>query len=314
MRFFQHFLTQCYPHHPLKQEEIWTHDIPCIAHNYEFLMHSILGFSASQLIASDSSVITSAMDHRIKAIKAIKKRLAETSKTSITYEEANAMVATCYALTFQSISLEDGLVEYMTFIRGIMIVMMQMMFRGIKLIFGNIIERDRDAILEPIMANLPLIEKTWVDAALEAITNLKPLCLEQVEVEYHQALVEIVQNLYVNSWDAYKSYTKQYIWWTLLPHYSFQELINPHNQVMILLHSHWVSINEIMSFITQQELHAREKLPTLREGQADIDPGFNRWLRYMNSHVDYEHQMYNQWPMWVEEQLNRDITFFGKTR
>lgn len=83
---------------------------------------------------------------------------------------------------------------------------------------------------------------------------------------------------------------------------------------MILLHSHWVSINEIMSFITQQELHAREKLPTLREGQADIDPGFNRWLRYMNSHVDYEHQMYNQWPMWVEEQLNRDITFFGKTR
>lgn len=33
MRFFQHFLTQCYPHHPLKQEDIWTHEIPCIAHN-----------------------------------------------------------------------------------------------------------------------------------------------------------------------------------------------------------------------------------------------------------------------------------------
>lgn len=33
MRFFQHFLTQCYPHHPLKQEDIWTHEIPCIAQN-----------------------------------------------------------------------------------------------------------------------------------------------------------------------------------------------------------------------------------------------------------------------------------------
>lgn len=33
MRVFQHFLTQCYPHHPLKQEEIWTHEIPCLAHN-----------------------------------------------------------------------------------------------------------------------------------------------------------------------------------------------------------------------------------------------------------------------------------------
>jgi hypothetical protein len=33
MRFFQHFLTKCYPHHPLKQESVWTHEIPCIAHN-----------------------------------------------------------------------------------------------------------------------------------------------------------------------------------------------------------------------------------------------------------------------------------------
>lgn len=37
MRFFQHFLTQCYPHHPLGQEEIWTHEIPCIAHNVGFV-------------------------------------------------------------------------------------------------------------------------------------------------------------------------------------------------------------------------------------------------------------------------------------
>ncbi|KAF7549452.1 hypothetical protein G7Z17_g6371 [Cylindrodendrum hubeiense] len=287
--------------------------LPQIVHQYEYLMHSLLGFSASQLIASDPSVTMAAMNHRIKAIKAIKKRLAETSNTTISYEEANAMVATCYALTFQSVSLEDGLAEYMTFIRGIMIVGIQMMFRGIKPIFGNMIEQDQDAILEPYMENLPLIQKTWADTALEAVTNLKALCHEQVEIEYQQALVEIVQNLYVNSWDAYKSYTKQYGWWMLLPHNSFQELINPNNQVMILLHAHWVSLNEIMTFITQQERHAREKSPTPREGQAEIDPGFHRWLRYMNAHVDYEHQMYNQWPMWVEDQLNRDITFFGKT-
>lgn len=33
MRFFQHFLTKCTPHHPLKQEQVWTHEIPCLAHN-----------------------------------------------------------------------------------------------------------------------------------------------------------------------------------------------------------------------------------------------------------------------------------------
>ncbi|KAI5462280.1 hypothetical protein BGZ63DRAFT_354236 [Mariannaea sp. PMI_226] len=314
MRFFQHFLTQCYPHHPLKQEEIWTHEVPCIAHNYDFLMHSILGFAASQLIREDPSVIPSAMGHRIKAIKAIKKRLAETSKTSISYEEANAMVATCFALTFQSVSLEDGLAEYMTFIRGIMIVGMQMMFRGIKPMFGNLEEGQQDAILEPLMSNLPLIQTSWADAAMEAVTNLKPLCLEQVEIEYHQALVEIVQNLYVDSWQAYKSYSRQYAWWMLLPHHQFQELINPNNQVMLLLHAHWVSINEIMTFITQQEQRAQDNPPRVRETQADIDPGFQRWLKHINGHVDYEHQIYNQWPAWVEEQLDRDMSFFGKSK
>ncbi|KAJ3524567.1 hypothetical protein NM208_g12008 [Fusarium decemcellulare] len=314
MRFFQHFLTQCYPHHPLKQEDVWTHEIPCIAHNHEYLMHAILGFSASQLIRNDASVIPSAMNHRIKAIKAIKKRLSDAAKTSIGNEEANAMVATCFALTFQSVSLEDGLAEYMTFIRGIMIVGMQMMFRGIKPLFENLLEQDQDVLLEPLMSNLPLIQKGWTDSAMEAITNLKPLCKEPVELEYHQHLVTIVEQLYINSWDAYKAYTRQYGWWMLLPHDTFQALINPDNQVMMLLHSHWVGVNEIMNPISGQERNVSDKYPPERETECDIDPGFARWLKYLNANIDYEHQIYNQWPMWVEEQLDRDITFFGRVK
>jgi hypothetical protein len=311
MRFFQHFLTQCYPHHPLKQEDVWTHEIPCIAHNHEYLMHAILGFSASELMRNDPSLLSSAMNHRIKAIRAIKKRLGETAKSSMDYEEANAMVATCYALTFQSVSLEDGLAEYLTFIRGIMIVGMQMMFRGIKPIFGNTMEPEQDALLEPLMQGLPLIQKGYTDSAVEALTNLKPLCKEDVEVEYHQHLMTIVEKFYVNSWDAYKAYTAQYGWWMLLPHETFQALINPDNQVMMLLHSHWISINEIMTPISGQERNVSDKSRS-EEGKTDTDPGFARWLKYLNASIDMEHQAYNQWPMWVEEQLDRDITFFGR--
>lgn len=165
-------------------------------------MHALLGFAASQLIETDPSVVQAAMTHRVKAIRAIKKRLSETAKVSVTYEEANAMVATCFALTFQSVSLEDGLPEFMTFIRGIMIVGMQMMFRGIRPIFENMIEADREKILAPVMEGLPLIQKGWADAAMEALTNLKPLCTGHVEAEYLQLLVDIVTMLYVNSWDG----------------------------------------------------------------------------------------------------------------
>jgi hypothetical protein len=74
---------------------------------YEFLMHSILGLAASELIASDPSLAEAAMVHRLKSIQAIKRKLAATD-TSITYAEGNALIATCFALTFQSVILEDG--------------------------------------------------------------------------------------------------------------------------------------------------------------------------------------------------------------
>ena len=70
-------------------------------------MHSILGLAASELIASDPSLAEAAMVHRLKSIQAIKRKLAA-SDSGITYAEGNALIATCFALTFQSVILEDG--------------------------------------------------------------------------------------------------------------------------------------------------------------------------------------------------------------
>lgn len=70
-------------------------------------MHSILGLAASELIASDASLAEAAMAHRLKSIQAIKRKLAD-SNQGITYAEGNALIATCFALTFQSVILEDG--------------------------------------------------------------------------------------------------------------------------------------------------------------------------------------------------------------
>lgn len=97
----------------------------------------------------------------------------------------------------------------------------------------------------------------------------------------------------------------------MLPHDTFEALINPENQVMMLLHSHWIGINEIMTPITGQEKQVAVKYSE-RETEPDTDPGFARWLKYINAHIDYEHQIYNQWPMWIEEQLDRDITCLGR--
>jgi hypothetical protein len=301
---------------------------------HEFLMHAILGFAATQLALMDASLVTPAMNHRVKAIKAIKKRLADAPKTTMAYEETNAMVAACFALTFQSVGFEDGMPEFMTFIRGIVVVGMQMMFKGIKPLFGNMMGQEQDSILSPVMEGLPLAQRGCVDSAVEGISNLRPICVEPLEMDYQNRLMGIAEKLYINSYDgestknlvkfleatkltrnpAYKTSSEHWAWWMFLPHGVFLDLINLNNQVILLLHTHWLALTEIMAFISQQEHTVRDKEES-RDGMGKaIDPGFARWLKYFNARIDYEHQVYNQWPMWVEEQLDRDLSVFGKFR
>lgn len=183
---------------------------------HEFLMHAILGFAASELMSTDSSLVTAAMTHRVKAIRAIKKRLVEAAKSAPSEEETNALVATCFALTFQSVSLDDGMAEYMTFIRGIVIVGMQIMFRGMKPIFSTLFMEGQEELLAPVMESLPLIQRGWADSAMEAISRLRPLCVEPVEVEYQEKLINIVQKLYTNSYEGKTSYlsSRTFLWFT----------------------------------------------------------------------------------------------------
>lgn len=312
-------------------------------------MHALLGLAASDLMQQDPSLITFAMSHRLKAIRAIKKRLSEMSRTTeVRRDESNAMVATCFALTFQSVQLDDGMAEYMAFVRGILIVSMQMWMKGMSPIFTNMMSDDAEGALAPFMQSLPLIQTEWSDMALVAIQNLRPLCFDEVEIEYHELLLDWVQKLFTSSFDgtrfpfpfktpiylppfsfvpdrtnsdvpsiliAYKALRHHYGWWMMLPHDKFRRIIDPANQVMILLATHWIALKQIMAFITEVEDMARQKRPSNESGKAEpIDPGLGRWLKYLNRQVDFEHRLYNTWPMWVEEQLDRDVTFFGRSR
>ncbi|EFQ32221.1 uncharacterized protein GLRG_07365 [Colletotrichum graminicola M1.001] len=228
-----------------------------------------------------------------------------------TSEHANALVATCFALTFQSVTLEDGMAEYMTFIRGILIVGTLMWIKGIKPIFVNVMGEDSSAVLEPRMADLPLIRREWADGAVEAIGGLRGLCRDVVEVEYFELIMAMATKLHTSSWEAYQTLTKHYGWWIQLPHEKFQRVIDTGNQTMILLASHWIALKQIMAFITNAEHECREKAPPPKEESA-ADPGTIRWLGYLNKQVDHEHLIYNRWPVWVEARLKQDLGFFGK--
>lgn len=165
-------------------------------------MHAILGMAACDLMAQDPSLLAFAMAHRVKAIKAIKKSLSELPTKGTNTEHANALVATCFALTFQSTSFEDGMGEFMTFIRGILIIGAHMMCKGIKPVFVNMLDQDSRAVLEPKMVNLPLIRQEWADGAVEAIGALRHLCRDEVEIQYYDIIYELACKMHTSSWEG----------------------------------------------------------------------------------------------------------------
>jgi hypothetical protein len=206
-------------------------------------MHAILGFAASALINMDPSALQPAMEHRYKAIKAIKRVLADaaakqdsTAPSSSSesrspspspqsskrkkkdlscnniykpsdnfYEECNALIATCFVLTFQSVLLEDGMAEYMSFIRGVIIVSVQMYMQGggAHLVFSDYMGDDSQVgRLQPHMEKLPLVNKEWVDAAVEAIAGLEGLLTDEVERQNWEMIYDMAKKLYTSSWEG----------------------------------------------------------------------------------------------------------------
>ncbi|KAM7206272.1 C6 zinc finger protein [Rhypophila sp. PSN 637] len=353
MRLFQHFLLQCYPHYPIGSENIWTHEIPCLSEKYEYLMHAILGFAASELLNTDPSLIESAMTHRLKAIRAIKKTLnaaassinpTTSSTNDKTFEEGNALMATCFALTFQSVWLDDGMTEYMTFIRGIVIVGYQMYMRGSKFLFGAHLGDKQADLLEPFMKQVPLINKSWAEGAVRAIEGLRELVFSDdddddtstpdgvtPEQKYYELILDMASKCLASSWEAYKALTAHYAWWMMLPHDQFERLMDPSNQVALLLATHWIALKQVMAPITEVEKRGFAKVPdSWKEdssssggagagGQGkkkaekhDMDVGIIRWLRYLNRSVGREYARYNTWPEWVEGELVKDLGVFGR--
>lgn len=168
-------------------------------HNqHKYLMHAILGLSVADLmVRGDPSLLTFAMAHRLKAIQCIKKALGSISETG-TYETGNAMVGTCFALTLQSVLLDDGMAEFMTFCRGVVVVAIQMYCKRAKLMFFNFMGEEQMARLKPLMEAVPITPTEHTDMAVQAIRGLRPFCVHAVEIEYWKLLLDAAEALYTS--------------------------------------------------------------------------------------------------------------------
>ena len=97
----------------------------------------MLALSASGIACyTDETYLNlTAMTHRVKAIEALNTAVARGLSS---FEQGNAMIATTFCLLFQSALLNDGLGEYMSFIRGTVAIGIQMVIKGYKFMFTKL--------------------------------------------------------------------------------------------------------------------------------------------------------------------------------
>lgn len=161
----------------------------------------MLALSASDIEAKSDQhspeLTKSAICHRVLAIRYLNRAL---SAGLHTFEEGNAMLATCYSLMFQSTLIDEGHPEYLSFIRGCVLVAVQMGSKGLKFLFQNLLSND-----EFETAGTPTVDLGPVNAAYASLEAFGHLCERESEKAFHACLLEIVRNLYLSTRDGTRS-------------------------------------------------------------------------------------------------------------
>ncbi len=112
------------------------------------------------------------------------------------------MLATCFALLFQSTLINDGLGEYMSFIRGTTTIGIQMYVNNFKILFSKVFGDENMEELDPKLQQAPLIESSVVVSAIRSLERIAPLCQTKVEREMYGLLLSMARNLITSSRDG----------------------------------------------------------------------------------------------------------------
>ena len=138
-----------------------------------------------------------AMSHRVKAISSLNEAIGKPIQS---VEQGNAMIATCFSLLFQSTLIDDGLVEYMTFVRGVLVVSLHMGQKNIAFLFEHMF--DQAHVIESELTDSPLIDPNHARRACRSLEMLCPLVQNVREVELYGHLLSAARALFTSSRDG----------------------------------------------------------------------------------------------------------------
>lgn len=298
LNFFRHFLFEAYPSLPIDGFAAWQ-DASRLSHEYEFLLHAMLGLGASHLsLLSPADYGKSALKHRVTAIQSLNEHL---SKPNLSQADSDAAFGAMLALTFQAAYMADGLVDFFTMVRGCFLI-------------GNHLIPDMDRSIFKSLARVAYVNKvreivqySTSDHFLDSIIaeefcnstrQLEPLCKSVPELEYVAHMQRIAQLAATDPAESFRELSFFYDGLGDLSSQDFASFIDPENHVSQLVIMHMLVLDYVMSRKTiLVEPFTTSGRPGSTKGH-DTRKGMSKiWIEQMLVRLPLDLHKYAEWPV-----------------
>jgi hypothetical protein len=138
----------------------------------QYLMHAILGLAASHLeLLTGDDLGSIALHHRLRAIQGSASALTKRNRAG---SDGDALLASCYLLTFQSSYMKDGIFEFFHFARGCSLVSYRLAEEKLPIAFF-FTAHDHVKFMEERLTDLPSMNPELLDSAERSLAQLPPL-------------------------------------------------------------------------------------------------------------------------------------------
>jgi hypothetical protein len=286
----------------------------------------MLALAASDLVHTETcphQMRNTALSHRVKSITALN---AAVQRGVNCLEEGNAMLATCFSLLFQSTLIDDGLVEYMTFIRGTIIIGSQMRFKQMRFLFDQLFKDKQLEQSEAVNNDAPMIQQDVVLGAYQSLEKFQHLCQTKLETEIYAVLFNVAHSLItsgdgesplipqpqliaLNETVAYLKLREMYkLFSCSMSHDDFRYYCDPNNQVCKILQAHFVALQLIMNPIAKKERALKAARCPVEEDKRAATAG---WLVALHRDIPPHLLKYYVWTMWIEREVSGGRVFDG---
>lgn len=245
-------------------------------------MHAMLALSASHLaLATNSDISGPAVAHRQIALQGLNRAISAPLKAN----DAHAMLATCYALTFQSSYMADGFAEFITMVRGCALITMMIMSNDLAgpFVFSEL----HNAQMVKRLDSFTVIDARLVDAAVMSLQQLQGT--NDVEKMYHKLLLNAIGPMKTSAKDGYLNYTKVFEVFTALPQSAIDYLVDPRNETAQILHAHFIAIQFCLAPLSA--LEGENRVMRIPIG------AMLTWIENMNQNVGMDMKPLMIWPM-----------------